>query len=276
MRGIPSRPVRRVAVAAVLTIVPVAATVAVGVGAHAGVASGVVTVDEDLVTYTADGSVVAHVVVSAVSGKAQIRDYNAPVELDASATAAGCRRVDVRTVSCPVPDRVHVLAGSRDDYVQVALPVSVVVKGGDGHDTIDVRAALRSTVFGEGGDDTINGSDFVDVVQGGPGRNTIYGHGDRDVLSGGSDPDTISGGAGEDNLFGFGGTDVLRGGPDADQLFGGDHADRLLGEAGTDRLYGNAGADLLDAGPTRDNRHDGGPDRDKCVGSATTSLNCES
>jgi Ca2+-binding RTX toxin-like protein len=66
-------------------------------------------------------------------------------------------------------------------------------------------------IFGEGGNDTITGSNYGDYLIGGAGD---------DSLSGGEGTDTLSGGAGND---------VLEGGGSSDTFFGSEGADTLIG-----------------------------------------------
>jgi Ca2+-binding RTX toxin-like protein len=69
------------------------------------------------------------------------------------------------------------------------------------------------------------------------------GQGGNDTISGTQRGDTLSGNEGRDNLNGLGGNDELNGNFDNDTLVGGTGNDRLIGGEGADRLSGNAGGD---------------------------------
>jgi Ca2+-binding RTX toxin-like protein len=83
---------------------------------------------------------------------------------------------------------------------------------------------------GTGGEDSLNGGNGSDVLNG------LGGH---DLLVGGNASDMLYGGSGNDILVGENGND---------QLFGGDGRDLLAGGNGSDRLEGGAGADIFQFG----------------------------
>jgi Ca2+-binding RTX toxin-like protein len=86
---------------------------------------------------------------------------------------------------------------------------------------------------------SVNASDFADVLTGNINANTI---------SAGKGNDRVDGGAGADLIDGDDGNDVLAGGTGADELFGGDGNDSLNGGDNNDYLEGNSGADRLAGG----------------------------
>ncbi len=79
-------------------------------------------------------------------------------------------------------------------------------------------------------------------------RNTINGKSGADTLFGTYDIDVMNGLGGDDSLYGLGGNDTLYGGLGNDQLFGGDDNDRLNGGVGNDWLSGDWGNDVLSGG----------------------------
>lgn len=79
-----------------------------------------------------------------------------------------------------------------------------------------------------GGNDTVHGSSYYDIIQGGTGDDTLYGNGGDDALIGQ---------AGNDNLYGGDGVDFLHGGS---------------GDTGSDLLNGGAGNDNMSGGPGDD------------------------
>lgn len=95
--------------------------------------------------------------------------------------------------------------------------------GGDGNDLIYGNTFISSgQLTGYGNSDTLNGGAGNDVLWaavgnsatlfGDSGNDTLNGMERDDYLNGGSGNDSLNGGAGNDTLFGGGGTDVLQGG----------------------------------------------------------------
>ena len=82
-----------------------------------------------------------------------------------------------------------------------------------------------------------------DVVFGEAGNDTLDGGAGDDSLIGGAGTDVLSGGSGDNSLTGGEGDDTLDGGDQDDSLFGQEGDDRLIGGGGTDQLEGDAGND---------------------------------
>jgi Ca2+-binding RTX toxin-like protein len=99
---------------------------------------------------------------------------------------------------------------------------------------------------------SLSGSDGVDIIDGGGGHDTINGRGGDDILSGGTGNDDLSGQEGNDSLDGGEGDDGLWGGEGDDLLVGGDGDDDLYGDVGDDVLVGGAGNDYLSGGEGND------------------------
>ncbi|WP_314103236.1 calcium-binding protein [uncultured Stenotrophomonas sp.] len=96
------------------------------------------------------------------------------------------------------------------------------------------------------------GTDAVDVIEGGGGNDSLYGRGGDDVLSGGTGDDYLTGEQGNDSLDGGEGNDRLYGNDGDDLLMGGDGDDELYGDSGDDVLVGGAGNDYLSGGEGND------------------------
>ena len=92
----------------------------------------------------------------------------------------------------------------------------------------------------------------------------LYGEEGNDLLDGGMGNDTLKGQAGNDTLKGGAGADFLEGGDGDDRLEGGADNDRLYGQNGNDRLYGEDGNDLLYGGVGKDTLT-GGTGKDRFV-----------
>ena len=88
-----------------------------------------------------------------------------------------------------------------------------------GHADGDVLGEMIENVIGSDHDDTITGTDNVNV------GNKLWGGGGNDTLSGREGEDMLNGGAGDDSLSGGDEDDELEGGPGADMLTGGLGAD---------------------------------------------------
>ncbi|WP_345197052.1 calcium-binding protein, partial [Kistimonas scapharcae] len=113
----------------------------------------------------------------------------------------------------------------------------------DGYGTSDTIINFEN-VTGTIHDDTITGSEYVDVDNN--GANVLTGLAGDDTLNGLSGDDTLIGGVGMDTLNGGFGNDDLDGGSDDDTLFGGDGDDTLKGGAGADSLDGGNDTDTVD------------------------------
>ncbi len=160
------------------------------------------------------------------------------------------------------------LAGLGSDVVQ-AIEVAEL-NGGDSANTIDVSAFLGfrgyTLIRGNGGNDTLIGSDGTDVLNGGDGDDSLVGNEGNDLLNGdaGDDillgkegNDTLNGGDGNDGLSGFTGDDEINGergydiglgGEGNDTLTGGNAVDTLIGGDGDDSITGDGGTDTLVGG----------------------------
>ncbi len=121
------------------------------------------------------------------------------------------------------------------------------------------RAILASqvssiTVFGLGGNDIVDASNWVgvgilayggpgnDLIKGGSGRDQLYGEGGDDIVEGNGDRDVLYGDfevSGSDA-----GNDILRGGDGNDELYG---DVRYGGGTGNDTLEGGDGVDWFEA-----------------------------
>ena len=73
----------------------------------------------------------------------------------------------------------------------------------------DVGGNGGDTLYGTGGNDTLNGNSGVDTVYGKAGNDTLIGGGAGDTLYGGSGDDVLIGGAGTDELWGGRGNDTF-------------------------------------------------------------------
>jgi Ca2+-binding RTX toxin-like protein len=169
-------------------------------------------------------------------------DIDAGESVAVGVTAGGDLRVTVDGADLNIPARA---AGT--------IAFITVTATGKFNNTIDLTgvstAAFTSLLTIEvnagGGNDTINGSEFGEVLYGGGGNDTIIGNGGSDVIRGGAGNDVIRAGTGNDQVYGGPGNDKLFGGAGDDKLFGGAGNDTLIGGPGSDRLTGGAGIDVF-------------------------------
>lgn len=107
------------------------------------------------------------------------------------------------------------------------------------------EAMLKSvTILADLGDDTVDGTNKEDLLDGGAGNDRVSGSGGRDIIMGGYGDDTLFGGDGSDRIFGGHGDDVLYGRYEGNIYFNGhDDDDILEGGAGNDRMLGGLGND---------------------------------
>ena len=112
---------------------------------------------------------------------------------------------------------------------------AVAITGG----TPTVANTSMSTIFGQGGNDTIT----LNEANGALPAVQIFGGAGNDVIQGGSGGDMLFGQSDNDTLLGKGGFDMLFGGAGNDVLTGGDADDQMFGEAGDDRMIWNPGDD---------------------------------
>ncbi|MCV2874618.1 calcium-binding protein, partial [Defluviimonas sp. WL0050] len=120
------------------------------------------------------------------------------------------------------------------------------------------------TIFGDSGDNILQGRDGDDEIFAGAGNDEIFGENGSDYLRGDAGNDTIDGGADGDQVTyensasgvvvnlatgtasdGFGGTDTLI---SIEDVRGSLHADSITGDSGDNTLIGLQGNDTLDGG----------------------------
>jgi serralysin len=150
-----------------------------------------------------------------------------------------------RTIT--VDDRVPIKPGKgcaavKGDKTKVRCttkknPTWVEVYTYDRKDSVVDNAGVGMAADGGSGKNTLVGSPYADVLDGGEGNDKIWGNGGDDYIHGRGGDDYLSGGDGNDNIDGDNGNDTLHGGPGYDQLFG---------EAGNDKEYGEDDGDMLE------------------------------
>lgn len=156
---------------------------------------------------------------------------------------------------------MEVYAFDGNDTIMNDTSINMTAAAGAGNDYVRGGPAQLEVIYGEAGDDTIEGRDGVDVVYAGSGNDFvdggnavdyIYGEAGTDYLYGGVGNDYIAGGEGNDWLYGYTGIDSIYGEGGDDLIFGEGDKDYLWGGNGNDAIYGNSGDDILDGGAGND------------------------
>jgi Ca2+-binding RTX toxin-like protein len=145
---------------------------------------------------------------------------------------AGCSSVDEHTAKCPrISGAATLWLGDLGDSLFSAVDVIGDVYGGAGADTLTTCARCGVQLFGEGGNDRLIGKGGV--LLGGSGDDiltgrSLWGESGNDVLNGGGRGDLLDGGAGND---------VITAGRGLDDIYPGDGDDTVdAGPGGRDRL----------------------------------------
>ena len=138
--------------------------------------------------------------------------------------------------------------------------VTVIAQGGDDRVTNNLNVGTR--LFGQAGNDSLQGGMLDDRIIVGIGNDILIGqHGDdfllgaegddllngnrgEDLIFAGAGDDRVNGGMGVDNIFGLSGNNMLFGNGGDDIIVGGSGIDQVFGGSGNDRLVGNAGDDV--------------------------------
>jgi len=138
-----------------------------------------------------------------------------------------------------------------DGYTLVGAVENLILMGTASID--GYGSHLPNYIYGNSGDNIIDGGSDWNHIWGGAGNDTISSGINNGVLYGEQGNDTLTGGSGTDGLFGGVGDDVLIGGTGNDNLNGQDGNDVLDGGDGADNMIGGLGADIYvvnDAGDT--------------------------
>lgn len=182
------------------------------------------------------------------------------------------------------PDRdieqAELSGGSRSDWLDAAEFDGPVTLYGNGANDVLVGSNYGSVLIGGAGSDGLEGGDGNDLIDGGDGNDLLMGYAGNDTLLGGSGDDIMDGdnyattrSTGNDSLDGGEGQDTIWGGPGGDVLNGGDGDDLLIGREGSDSLDGGLGADTLDGGNRGDRSDSGDVFADPTEVDETTNIN---
>lgn len=153
------------------------------------------------------------------------------------------------TLRAPQGGRIDIM----DQATKLPLPTPIlfgsIFAGQSGNDTLEGSPYLDA-LFGGRDNDTMSGGGFIDFMMGQLGNDTMNGNGQIDLMLGGNGDDAMGGDDGEDLLIGWAGNDRIAGGGGLiDGLFGGRGNDDLDGQAGMDLAHGGREEDVVAGGP---------------------------
>ncbi|MBO9534088.1 MAG: hypothetical protein J7513_14045 [Solirubrobacteraceae bacterium] len=177
---------------------------------------------------SASAASAANITVSYASGVITIDDPTGVNQTEFVSTAGSGFRVTEYysgNVLQAGPGITAAIAYSSKDWV--VIPTSggavnrIIVHGRNGTDYVDTSGVTNVPVslFGEGGNDTLQAGPGADAVNGGDGSDWIYGGAGNDALTGYTGADHVFGQNGDDSIFENDGyADVVDGGNDYDEF----------------------------------------------------------
>lgn len=108
--------------------------------------------------------------------------------------------------------------GGRTFFFAATGVLGVTMRLGDGNDSVRLGAGVPAAMlYGDAGNDTLYGSAFDDLLDGGDGNDRLYGRAGNDRIDGGTGTNSLSGEDADDLLIAFNGfADTLAGGAGSD------------------------------------------------------------
>nr|WP_067294171.1 DUF4347 domain-containing protein [Marinobacterium profundum] len=157
---------------------------------------------------------------------------------------------------------------NNDEYeISTEIVANLEIHGAGGNDIITLtgnsNADKSRRIYGEGGNDTLIGTNMADLIVGGDGNDNIMAQDGADVIFGDNEDGT---GTGSDFIWATGtalGTSGLANGF-ANYIDAGAGSDQVLTGEGNDRILGGTGDDFINAGGGIDTI-DGGDDADHII-----------
>jgi|GEM_PF-6402734 len=111
---------------------------------------------------------------------------------------------------------------------------------------------FQQTINGTNGNDALDGTGYDDTIYAKVGNDVVRGFGGDDLISGDGGNDVLYGEEGRDRLRGGSGNDVLRGEVGNDTIYGGSGNDYLVASGGGGENTFNGGSDYLYGGMGND------------------------
>ncbi|MBF9152122.1 beta strand repeat-containing protein [Novosphingobium jiangmenense] len=193
-------------------------------------------VDGDTLTYSAASTAGTYGSISVNSSTGAWEYTLANSQANVQALNSGDTRTDTFTVNVSdghggtTSQNVVVTINGANDAPTLA-PVVTTADPNDNDNGVGSNGVAATSA-----NQTIDGANgnTADTLYGGGGNDTINGLNANDTLYGGSGNDTLNGGAQNDTLYGGSGNDTLNGDNNNDTLIGGYGADTNTGGTGTD------------------------------------------
>jgi Ca2+-binding RTX toxin-like protein len=136
--------------------------------------------------------------------------------------------------------------GNAGESDNVGLDMEII-ECGSGNDFVTAAGALEwgTQIYGNLGNDTLEGSDGPDYIEGGKGSDALFGLGGKDIIAGHWCWASRHAAPTTDDT----GTNFIRGGAGSDSLYSGSRLgrDTVCGDEGDDFLFGDRN-DILDGG----------------------------
>jgi hypothetical protein len=131
------------------------------------------------------------------------------------------------------------------------LVQKVIFTGADGNDRFSNGSGEVCQIFGNAGNDTLNGGSGADTIKGGSGNDTIHGEAGNDVIKDSGGINKLYGDIGMDRLYGGSGADTIDGGDFNDTIVSiGGGIDTLFGGGGNDNIWMDTNDKLKDQSTT--------------------------
>ncbi|WP_426227117.1 peroxidase family protein [Pararhizobium sp. DWP3-4] len=139
-------------------------------------------------------------------------------------------------------------AGPDTNYLKYTGGDHVVLGGTDGNDIL-IAGIGDDTLYGDGGNDRLEGGFGNDIINAGAGDDIIVDSGGDDNIKAGAGNDVVHAGPGLDLVMGNDGQDFIFLGTDmGSEVFAGTGNDFIYGNKNAERILGNEGDDWIETG----------------------------
>jgi Ca2+-binding RTX toxin-like protein len=138
--------------------------------------------------------------------------------------------------------------GPDTNYLRYSGDEHVVMGGTEGNDIITASIG-DDTIYGDGGNDRLEGGFGNDIINAGAGDDIITDNGGDDNIKAGDGNDVVHAGGGLDLVMGGRGNDFIFLGTDmGSEVFAGEGNDFIYGNKNAERILGNEGNDWIETG----------------------------
>ena len=138
--------------------------------------------------------------------------------------------------------------GDDTNYLRYTGDEHVVLGGTDGNDML-IASIGDDTLYGDGGNDRMEGGFGNDIINAGDGDDIVVDSGGDDNIKAGKGHDVVHAGPGLDLVMGNDGQDFIFLGTDmGSEVFAGTGNDFIYGNKNAERILGNEGDDWIETG----------------------------